>query len=632
MPEINGGKPPECSRSSDSFWVGERLGAMSSSSAAATVRVEKATSDLLMGPDWTLNMDICDSVNSDHWQAKDVVKAVKKRLQHKNPKVQFLALTLLETMIKNCGDYVHFQVVDREILHEMVRIVKKKTDMQVRDKILVLLDSWQEAFGGAGGKYPQYYWAYADLKRSGVQFPERPPESTLIFTLAPVHAMPIIRNPPVGHGMPNNPALRLDEAMASEMSNLCLSDLASIQSVMELLSEMLKAVNPDDRAAVKDEVIIDLVNQCRFNQRKLMQSINSIRDEELLAQGLELNDNLQGLLTKHDAIASGSPLPAEVSDSVPSPGTPVTPQPAATSRYDAEVEDDDDDFAQLARRNTKINPAGGDSKSIAISDDLDSQNRGAIVLSTVAASTDGASSSAASNTLPDPPAPVKTATKEQDIIDLLSITLPSNPSPPPTPPTPPIVSDQWRCSPPVQPVEQGYSHSPQSYAVNQSYIPQNSFISPWLQTRTHSPSPHRSQPQPETRLNSSGYPPPPWATAPAVTNANANANPFASTAYPVLGADGSAATYTSMQPPRPVQHYNSFGSRFNNVPATTAGTQTNASVGQMGQPAAPKPYVYTNRLFDDLRDLRNPNAGLKSSNLTSNLSGTSNQGMINGRK
>ncbi|URE31099.1 VHS and GAT domain containing protein [Musa troglodytarum] len=628
-----------------------------SSSAAATVRVEKATSDLLMGPDWTLNMDICDSVNSDHWQAKDVVKAMKKRLQHKNPKVQFLALTLLETMIKNCGDYVHFQVVDREILHEMVRIVKKKTDMQVRDKILVLLDSWQEAFGGAGGKYPQYYWAYADLKcyliqkicklemsastmwlvqRSGVQFPERPPESTLIFTLAPVHAMPIIRHPPVGHGMPSNPALRLDEAMASEMSNLCLSDLASIQSVMELLSEMLKAVKPDDRAAVKDEVIIDLVNQCRFNQRKLMQSINSIRDEELLARGLELNDNLQSLLAKHDAIASGSPLAAEVSDSVPSPGTPVIPQPSATSRYDAEEEDEDDDFAQLARRNMKINPAGGDSKSIAISDDLGSQNGGAIVLSTVAASTDGASSSAARNRLPDPPAPVKTATKEQDVIDLLSITLPSNPSPPPTPPTPPIVSDQWGSSPPVQPVERGYSHSPQSYVLNQSYITQNSFISPWLQIRTHSPSPHRSQPEPETRLNSSGYPPPPWATAPADTNAN----PFASTAYPALGADGSAAAaaaaaaaaYTSMQPSRPVQRYNSFGSRFNNVPADTAGTQTNASIGQMGQAAAPKPYVYTNRLFDDLRDLRNPSAGFKSSDLTSNVSGTSNQGMINGRK
>lgn len=41
--------------------------ASSSSSSSATVRVDKATSDLLIGPDWTMNMDICDSINSNHW-------------------------------------------------------------------------------------------------------------------------------------------------------------------------------------------------------------------------------------------------------------------------------------------------------------------------------------------------------------------------------------------------------------------------------------------------------------------------------------------------------------------------------------------------------------------------------------
>ncbi|URD93203.1 VHS and GAT domain containing protein [Musa troglodytarum] len=607
---------------------------LSSSSSSATVRVEKATSDLLMGPDWTLNMDICDSVNSDHGQAKDVVKAVKKRLQHKNPKVQFLALTLLETMIKNCGNYVHFQVVEREILQEMVKIVRKKTDMQVRDKILELLDSWQVAFGGAGGKYPQFYMAYADLKRSGVQFPERSSDSTLIFT-PPVHATNETRRPPIGYGMPSNSALRLDEAMSSEMAKLSISDLASMQSVMELLSEMLKAVNPNDCSAVKDEVIIDLVNQCRSNQTRLMQLIDSIRDEELLGRGLELNDNLQSLLAKHDAIASGSPLPAKVSESIPkhdattssspppvdvsesitSSRTPVVPQPAAISWYDDGEEDEDDDFAQLARRNSKIKSLGADNKSAATSGHLSLPNPSDTIPSTVASSSEPSSEL----TLPDPPTPVKTATKEQDIVDLLSITLSSNPSPPHTPLTPPVVPDQ-NGSPPVPSAGQGHP-------VNQADIPQNSYTAPWAQTQTHSPSPPRPQPQSEVFLNSSGYPPPPWATS------DANANPFVPTTYqhPAPGTGGFAATYTSMQTSSPVQFYNSFGPRVNNVPATK--TQTNTSLGhKTGKPTSPKPYVYANRLFDDLLDLRNPSTGPKASSPNSTFSGTSSQGMINGRK
>ncbi|KAJ6922614.1 hypothetical protein NC652_016305 [Populus alba x Populus x berolinensis] len=342
------------------------------SSSSATVAVDKATSDLLIGPDWTMNIDICDSVNSHHWQAKDVVKALKKRLQHKSPKVQLLALTLLETMVKNCGDYVHFQIAEKNVLGEMVKIIKKKTDMHVRDKILALLDSWQEAFGGPGGKHPQYYWAYEELRRAGVEFPQRSLDAAPIFT--PPATNPTLRLTQPGYGTPSNSSRRLDETMAAEIEGLSLSGLDSMWDVMELLNDMLQAVNPGNLEAIKDEVIVDLVDRCRSNQKKLMQMLATTGDEELLGKGLELNDSMQILLAKHDAIASGSPMPTQVTSlcAKPSEGwssdikpteardasprsttNSTTPVPNVTrSALDEEDEEDEeeDGFAQLARR------------------------------------------------------------------------------------------------------------------------------------------------------------------------------------------------------------------------------------------------------------------------------------------
>ncbi|KAG4915006.1 hypothetical protein JHK87_052563 [Glycine soja] len=76
-------------------------------------------------------------------------------------------LSSLEIMFYNSFlslPFFMFLIIATGEFPNSLSVLFAKADMKVRDKILILLDSWQEAFGGPGGKHSHYYWAYEELK------------------------------------------------------------------------------------------------------------------------------------------------------------------------------------------------------------------------------------------------------------------------------------------------------------------------------------------------------------------------------------------------------------------------------------------------------------------------------------
>ncbi|XP_027904636.1 TOM1-like protein 9 isoform X2 [Vigna unguiculata] len=253
-------------------------------------------------------------------QTKDVVKGIKKRLGSKVPRVQISALTLLETIIKNCGDIIHMHVAERDVLHEMVKIAKKKTNYHVREKILALIDSWQEAFGGPRSRYPQYYAAYQELVRAGAVFPHRSERSAPVFT--PLQTQPLSSYP---QNIRDTFAQQdtAESSADSEFPALSLSEIQNARGIMDVLAEMLNALDPGNKEGLQQEVIVDLVEQCRTYKQRVVHLVNSTSDESLLCQGLSLNDDLQRVLAKHESIASGTSAAGTSTSGTSASGTPA---------------------------------------------------------------------------------------------------------------------------------------------------------------------------------------------------------------------------------------------------------------------------------------------------------------------
>ncbi|RWR92177.1 target of Myb protein 1-like protein [Cinnamomum micranthum f. kanehirae] len=352
---------------------------------------------------------------------------------------------------------------------------------------------------------------------------------------------------------------------------------------------------------------------------------SKLKDEELLGQGLALNDSLQTLLAKCDAIASGSSLQtqavgtsskpiapsATINSSLPNETSLTRPKVTVPAKAMAvstcQIEEVDDDSAQLARRCSQMSPMSSQSIS--------------------AETKTGAAAVPVSTTcnalaLPDPPAPVRTTRKEQDMIELLSITLCTDLSSPRTTLNPPSSSSAPLTPPPpsheAEPQAflngQGYPSSSQNNSVHQGQISYDSYVVPWAQPQSQpqrQPLPYTSSYSPTSRStpssshqghhNPSSSIPYPYEISQANHTCQLSTTTYPyQTSQPNHTGQTSTTTYPYQTPQanhflhvaRPMQYINSFGPRGNNTPSMLGDAQVSIN----RRDVAPRPLQHYNSL------------------------------------
>uniref|UniRef100_A0A2K6UDS9 Target of myb1 like 2 membrane trafficking protein n=1 Tax=Saimiri boliviensis boliviensis TaxID=39432 RepID=A0A2K6UDS9_SAIBB len=234
--------------------------------------LEKATDGSLQSEDWTLNMEICDIINETEEGPKDAIRALKKRLNgNRNYREVMLALTVLETCVKNCGHRFHILVANRDFIDSvLVKIISPKNNPPtiVQDKVLALIQAWADAFRSSPDLTGVVH-IYEELKRKGIEFPMAD-----LDALSPIHTPQRIAR------------LR--------------SELDVVRGNTKVMSEMLTEMVPGQEDSSDLELLQELNRTCRAMQQRIVELISRVSNEEVTEELLHVNDDLNNVFLRYE--------------------------------------------------------------------------------------------------------------------------------------------------------------------------------------------------------------------------------------------------------------------------------------------------------------------------------------------
>ncbi|CAF0860899.1 unnamed protein product [Rotaria sp. Silwood1] len=127
----------------------------------------KATSPLLLQPDWESIVELCDIVKTQEVTPKYTIQSIKKKFRHENAHVVLHSLQCLESIVKNCGGSIHKEVAQKDMIEALKELAKNGPE-PIRDKVLELIQCWSY---GLGQQHQIFTDTYNLMKLENYHFP-----------------------------------------------------------------------------------------------------------------------------------------------------------------------------------------------------------------------------------------------------------------------------------------------------------------------------------------------------------------------------------------------------------------------------------------------------------------------------
>ena len=132
--------------------------------------VERATNETRTSEDWALIMDICDRVaGAGSKGAREGLLSIKKRLNHRDPHVTMLALSVLDSCWSNCGGEFRREVSSREMCQEL-RSQATASNYTIAEKARLLIKKWSEDECRKDSSLSLIPSLYSELRQEGLSF------------------------------------------------------------------------------------------------------------------------------------------------------------------------------------------------------------------------------------------------------------------------------------------------------------------------------------------------------------------------------------------------------------------------------------------------------------------------------